>query len=174
MLYCIAVGTLTKAFSAPGQTPTLGSILTYVIDDLGLEKSTASIIYTCATLASSACIPMLGYTIDKLGLRYTGLVNGTLMALSCILFGSYVKTTVFLTMFLYTLRVLGQGGMMLVGTTLISKWWIHKRGLMQGISGVGLSVSMTGIFPILARLSCETLGWRKTFVAIGLGECETK
>ena len=58
--------------------------------------------------------------------------------------------------------------MQLIGTTLISKWWIKRRGLMQGISGIGLSLAMTGIFTTLARYECASIGWRNTFGLIGL------
>ena len=101
-------------------------------------------------------------------MRRAGLLNATLMALACIFFAAVVQGPVVLTMFFYSLRFLGQGGMQLIGTNLISNWWIRRRGLMQGISGVGLSLSMTGLFPVLARLSCEAFGWRLTFVGIGM------
>ena len=164
----VVVGTMTKALSAPGQTTFLGGVIDYIQADLGLSRTTMSVLYTCATLGSSFSLPALGWAMDRFGLRYAGMLNATMMALTCIVFGNLVREFVALTVFFYLLRFLGQGGMQLIGTTLISNWWIAKRGLMQGIAGVGLSLSMTGVFPVVARLACESLGWRATFTCIGL------
>jgi len=163
----VLIGTLTKALSACGQTTFLGGVLDYIEADLGVKRSTTSVLYSSATLLSASTIPGLGWAMDRLGLRWAGMLNATLMGLVCIVLGSIASEPVLLTVFFYLLRFLGQGGMQLIGTNLISNWWIQKRGLMQGISGVGLSLSMTGVFPVLARVSCENIGWRLTFAAIG-------
>mmetsp|Transcript_13003 Transcript_13003/g.24620 ORF Transcript_13003/g.24620 Transcript_13003/m.24620 type:complete len:477 (+) Transcript_13003:104-1534(+) len=164
----VVIGTLTKAFSAPGQTTTLGALIEYIQADLGMGRSTISVLYTCATLLSSATLPMLGWAMDKFGLRVAGLANASAMAFACLLFSRVTKEAASLTIFFYLLRFLGQGGMQLIGTNLISNWWIRRRGLMQGISGVGLAISMTGLFPIVARMGCESIGWRGTFTVIGV------
>ena len=101
-------------------------------------------------------------------LRVAGLANASAMAFACLLFSRVTKEAASLTIFFYLLRFLGQGGMQLIGTNLISNWWIRRRGLMQGISGVGLAISMTGLFPIVARMGCESIGWRGTFTVIGV------
>ncbi|QDZ22426.1 MFS transporter [Chloropicon primus] len=163
----VLIGTLTKALSACGQTTFLGGVLDYIEADLGVKRSTTSVLYSSATLLSASTLPGLGWAMDRLGLRWAGMLNATLMGLVCIVLGSIASEPVLLTVFFYLLRFLGQGGMQLIGTNLISNWWIQKRGLMQGISGVGLSLSMTGVFPVLARVSCENIGWRLTFAAIG-------
>ncbi len=164
----VLVGTLAKALSAPGQTTFLGSVIPYIQDDLGIKRSTVSSLYTCATLLSSVCLPVIGWFMDRFGLRFCGIMNASMMALAVISLGHAVRGGALLTVLFFFLRFFGQGGMQLIGTTLISNWWIGKRGLMQGVSGVGLALSMTGLFPIFARLSCESIGWRNTFTAIGI------
>ena len=163
----VFLGTLAKALSACGQTTFLGGVMDYIEADMKLRRSTTSLLYSCATLASSLTLPLLGFVMDRIGLRKSGCLNALLMALTCVVLGNLAREPAVLTLFFYLLRFFGQGGMMLIGTNLISNWWIGKRGLMQGISGVGLSLSMTGVFPVLARMSCERLGWRATFTAIG-------
>ena len=46
-------------------------------------------------------------------------------------------------------------------------WWINNRGKVQGISGVGLTLVMTGALPPLANAGLRAVGWRVTYYIIG-------
>lgn len=165
--WILMVGTFAKFFSAPGQTPVMGSIMSFIREDLGITKGTVSVLYCIATFLSSVSLPLVGYCLDRFGLRVSGICDAVLLATTCLVLSNFVEGPLTLTGFLYMLRLFGQGTMQLIGTTLISKWWIKHRGKMQGISGMGLSLSQAGIFTILARMGGETIGWLHTYWVIG-------
>ena len=52
--WIVVVGTLSKALSAPGQTPLLGSILDYIIEDLKMDKSSTAVLYSSSSSYRSA------------------------------------------------------------------------------------------------------------------------
>ena len=120
----VFLGTLAKALSACGQTTFLGGVMDYIEADIGLRRSTTSLLYSFATLLSSLTLPLLGFVMDRIGLRKSGCLNAMLMALTCVVLGNLAREPAVLTLFFYLLRFFGQGGMMLIGTNLISNWWI--------------------------------------------------
>ena len=71
----LLVGTIGKAFSAPGQTPVVGSVMDFIIDDLGMPASTVTTLYSSATLASSFTLFIIGWLLDRFGLRITGIAT---------------------------------------------------------------------------------------------------
>ena len=79
-----------------------------------------------------------------------------------------VRNAVSLLVGFFGLRFFGQGLMSLVGSNVINMWWRESRGKVQGISGVGLTLVMTGMLPPLAKLGLNAVGWRWFYIILGV------
>jgi sugar phosphate permease len=62
----------------------------------------------------------------------------------------------------------GQGMGTLATTKLLSNWFIKHRGLAMGLSATGLSLSGM-LMPILAAWLINMVGWKISYLIIGLG-----
>jgi MFS family permease len=64
--------------------------------------------------------------------------------------------------------MLGQGSLGLVSQNVINQWWVRRRGLVMGLSGLLTSLLGVGGFPILINSLIPVYGWRTTFMLLGL------
>ena len=68
---------------------------------------------------------------------------------------------------LLALRFLGFGAMHLVSTTLITQWFVRRRGLVMGLAGQSLAISLF-IYPPLGEFLIAQFSWRGAWVAFGV------
>ena len=66
------------------------------------------------------------------------------------------------------LRMLGQGSLGLGCTNLINQWWVRRRGMVMGISGMAGSLISLGGFPNLVNWLLPIYGWRSTYILLGI------
>ncbi|MCH2667226.1 MAG: hypothetical protein MKZ59_04585, partial [Deinococcales bacterium] len=65
----LLVGALGMFMTAPGQTFGISVFLDSIIADLGITRTTASLLYALATLVASLGLPFVGRAIDSWGPR---------------------------------------------------------------------------------------------------------
>jgi MFS family permease len=65
------------------------------------------------------------------------------------------------------LRFLGFGSLQLVSNYTIAQWFIRRRGQVMGLAGLSLSIGLL-IFPGLSQYLISHVGWRFTFVLLGV------
>jgi sugar phosphate permease len=94
-----------------------------------------------------------------------GVITG-LFGVACIYVGS-VQNALMLGLGFVALRMLGQGGLALVSQNVINQWWVQRRGLVTGISGVATSILLVGLFPNVAHALLRQYGWRTTYPMLG-------
>ena len=164
----LAIGTFTKACSSPGQSPFIGVFISAYITDLKISRTAVSTLYFVATIMSACSLPFAGSMMDRNGLRRSGMFACAGLAATCCGFGMLVRNAVSLLVGFFGLRFFGQGLMSLVGSNVINMWWRESRGKVQGISGVGLTLVMTGMLPPLAKLGLNAVGWRWFYVILGV------
>ena len=162
----LLLGTLTKACSSPGQSPFIGVFISAYIADLALARTWVSSLYFVATMASACALPAAGAEMDRRGLRASAVIASGGLAATCAAFGALVRGPVSLLLGFFCLRFFGQGLMSLVGSNVINMWWRDARGRVQGVSGVGLTLVMTGALPPLAKLGLNAIGWRWFYGAL--------
>jgi sugar phosphate permease len=68
---------------------------------------------------------------------------------------------------LLALRFLGFGAMHLTSTTLITQWFIRKRGFVMGLAGQSLAISLF-IYPPLGEFLIDQFTWRGAWMAFGI------
>lgn len=161
------IGTLGMIMSSPGQTYVVSIFIEPFIADLGTSRSLVSTLYTLGTLVGSFVLPIVGYQIDRHGARLIVTLVIALFGVACVYMG-YVQNAFMLGLGFIALRMLGQGSLGMICTTIINQWWVRRRGMVMGISGMAGSLISLGGFPNLVNWLLPTYGWRSTYIILGI------
>jgi MFS family permease len=161
----LLAATLGMMMTAPGQTFGVSVFLDDIIADLGLSRSTVSLLYTIGTLVGSFSLPFVGRFIDSKGPRVAVVVIAALFALACVAMGFVGGLLTLLAGFIL-IRGLGQGSLGLVSIHVINIWFVRRRGLAIGLSGIGIALT-TGFFPLFGQLLLERFDWRVSYMILG-------
>eukprot|EP00941_MAST-03F_sp_MAST-3F-sp1_P001396 g1396.t1 len=161
------VCTIGKILTAPGQSPCIGVVINSIVEDLDISLTTVTGLYLIATTCSSIVLTFMGRVIDRVGVRIMVTIIACFLGVACFV-ASVAKNVWVLLLAFFMLRFFGQGSLMMVSKTTINYWWVDLRGTMMGIAGALVSLGMTGVFPIILNESINTIGWRSTYVRLGL------
>lgn len=159
-------GTLGLAMTTPGQTVGVSVFLDKIIADLGLSRGQVSLTYTLGTLTASFVLPFVGRFIDRRGPRLAVIIISVLFALACVWMG-FVRGIVTLFFGFLLIRGLGQGSLSLVSLYVVNVWFVRRRGLAVGITGLGFAIA-TAFFPLLIETLITQFGWRTAYMLLGL------
>ncbi|MEX2279941.1 MAG: MFS transporter [Acidimicrobiia bacterium] len=162
----LVAGTIAVGMTIPGQTVGVSVFLDFIIDDLGLGRSTVSAVYTAGTLVGSLSLPYIGRAIDRHGPRRAVLLIGSAFALACVFMG-FVGSVLTLFVGFALIRALGQGALGLVSMHTINLWFVRRRGLAIGLAGVGMALA-TSVMPAVINSLIATFGWRTAYALLGL------
>ena len=158
-------GTLGLAMTTPGQTVGVSVFLDKIIADLGLSRGQVSLMYTLGTLTASFALPFVGRFIDRRGPRLAVATIAALFALACVGMG-FVSNLVTLFFGFLLIRGLGQGSLSLVSLYVVNVWFVRRRGLAVGVTGLGFAVA-TAFFPLLIEALIAQFGWRTAYMLLG-------
>ncbi len=162
----LGVGTLGLTMTGPGQTYGVSIFIEHFIGDLGLSRSRVSMLYMIGTMSASIVLPFVGRQIDRWGSRRLIVIIAILFGLACVYMG-FVRSAAMLGVGFFTLRLLGQGSLSLVSRIVINQWWVRRRGLANGIVGMGYALIGRATFPLLLNALIPMIGWRETYACLG-------
>ncbi|MEM7344106.1 MAG: MFS transporter [Chloroflexota bacterium] len=152
--------------ASPGQTFTVAFFIESFIIDLGLSRTTLTLIYGAATLSASLMLPFMGKLIDRYGPRRMTLLIA--FGLGIVTIGmSQVQGTFTIFLGFFAIRFLGFGSLRLASNNLIAQWFIRKRGRAMGFAGLSLAISLA-VFPRLSETLINLFEWRNAWVVLGL------
>ena len=160
--------TFGMIMTSPGQTYAVSIFIEHFITDLGISRGLVSTFYTVGTLLGSLALPFVGRRIDAHGPRVMVVVIATLFGLAC-LYMSFVTSGGMLLLGFVMIRMFGQGSLGLVSTYVVNQWWMRRRGLILGLSGVLVALLGLGSFPNLINWMIPQVGWRATYGWLGGG-----
>ena len=161
----LAVGSIGGVMTSPGQTYVFSAFINHFIEDLGLSRSLVSTLYTVGTLTASLVLPFVGRQFDRRGARVMITLMSLLLGLACMYMG-FVSNALMLGIGFFLLRQLGQGSLSLVSKNVINLWWVRRRGVIMGISGV-FAALLGGLFPYLVNSLNSHYSWRITYALLG-------
>ncbi len=164
----LAVATLGKVFTSPGQSPCIGVVVEDVRATVGITRTEMTGLYLGATTLSAALLPLTGRAIDRAGPRLMVVLFSGGLAGACFLMSTAQGGGFHLFAALFMLRFFGQGSMMNVSVYQINLWWIKRRGAMMGVAGAVVSSMMLGVIPVVMMALTGALGWRGTYVVLGV------
>ncbi|MEJ2287727.1 MAG: MFS transporter [Deinococcales bacterium] len=162
----LAAGTFGMMMTTPGQTLGVSVFLDKIIADLGVSRSLVSLLYTVGTVTGSFVLPFVGRFIDRRGPRLAVGLIAALFALACGYMG-LVRNLAMLLVGFVLVRGLGQGSLSLVSQHVVNLWFVRKRGLAVGLTGLGMAAA-TAFFPMLIESMIGSYGWREAYVLLGL------
>jgi MFS transporter, OFA family, oxalate/formate antiporter len=164
----MAAGTLGMIMTSPGQTYTESIFIESLITDLSLSRSLVSTLYSLGTLVGGFSLPFWGRQIDHHGTRKMVTIVSVLFGLSLVYMG-FVQNPLMVGLGFVLIRMLGQGSLGLVSQTAVNQWWVRKRGLIMGLSGLLMALIGMGGFPSLVNWLISVLDWRAAYIILGLG-----
>ncbi|HEY9724322.1 MAG TPA: MFS transporter [Oscillatoriaceae cyanobacterium] len=162
----LAAGTLGLMMTLPGRTAALAVFLDPMLHELHLGRSLVSALFLVATLGYTLLLPRAGRLLDRHSPRVCVGVVVVLFAIAC-LFSSSIHSPLTFFLALFALRALGQGALLMISQHTINLWFVARRGLAVGISGAGFAIASI-LFPLGIGHAIGAIGWRDTFVALGM------
>ncbi len=152
--------------SGPGQTYGVSVFVDPIIEELGWSRTSVSGLYTAGSLTAAAAMFLVGRLLDRHGARAT-LPVVTLLFGFALVFISLVSQQWHLYVGFALIRILGQGSLTLIPTTLVALWFARLRGRVMALNSLGSVVSQAA-FPPLITILISAYGWRSAWVALGL------
>jgi MFS family permease len=163
----LVAGVGLSVHSAPILVFTFGVFLKSFSQEFSWSRGQASLAVSLFTLGLAVAAPFLGRLVDRFGARRVILP-------STLLFGVGVLSLYFLSAHLWHfyaiflfMGVVGSGTSPVPYSKVISRWFDRQRGLALGLALVGSSVGVT-VMPSLAQALITSVGWRSTYVCLGL------
>lgn len=162
----VALATLAVFVSGPGQTYTVAVFLDPILEDLGWSRTLVAGLYTAGTLTAAIAVIGVGRLLDRLGGR-------VMLTGAAILFGlaaigmSRVTVPAHLYAGFAAIRILGQGSLTLIPTTLVSLWFVRKRGKANAITSLG-STASESFFPPFVYFMVSRFDWRGAWATLAL------
>lgn len=183
----LIVSTIGVLASAPGQTMGVSTFTDYLLDNIGISRDQISMAYMIGTIASSFILTWAGKIYDKYGARWVSMGTAILMGIVLVLLsqsdriirsiaGSSSPTYIgvamgILMLFFFMLRFSGQGVLTMVSRNMLMKWFVARRGLVNGISSVFISLGFS-MAPLTFDMLIQGTSWRNAWlimaVAIGV------
>ena len=131
------------------------------------NRASISLAFTLANLTTSISSPLVGRLADRFGARRVVLLGTTIFALllmsAPLLSGKLWSFYVFYGL----LGFVGSAPAPIPYVKVISRWFYRHRGLALGLTMVGIGTGAI-LMPAFAQRLIAMLGWRLTYVVIGL------
>lgn len=183
----LVAATIGVLVSAPGQTMGIATFTDYLLENIHINRNQLSFAYMIGTIASSLLLTYAGKMYDKFGARWMGMVISIVLAFVLLMLSQsdriihfFIKEnssagyapfaiTVLLLLF-FALRFSGQGVLTMVSRNMLMKWFIARRGLVNGISSVFVAFGFS-MAPLTFDLFIQETSWRWAWIimAIGIG-----
>jgi MFS family permease len=163
----LSFGILMSLFSSFGQTYYIAMFSAEIRGVFDLSHGDFGEIYAYATLASGTTLIWLGRKIDHIDLRFYSVLVCVGLIAACLMM-SQVSSVVMLGLAIFTLRLFGQGLMSHTAVTSMARYFHKRRGLAIGLASTGHAIG-EAMFPYMAVILIAAIGWRETWIAVGLG-----
>lgn len=161
------VATIGVVATAPGQSFTVSQFIDFFIRDFDMSRTEVTALFSIGTFVGSLCLPFVGKLVDRYGNRRMAVVVGGLFATVLVMF-SFVGGPFTLLLGFFGIRMLGQGSMGLVNSTVIVEWFKRLRGRVMSITLVSFAVFQSFYVPWLQR-QLEVTDWRTVWIFLGVG-----
>jgi len=184
ILFAATIGLLA---SAPGQTMGVSTFTDYLLDNIHINRNQLSTAYMIGTIGSSLLLTYAGKMYDRYGARWVGMIISVILAIVLLLLSQtdriiklFIKdsgTPIYigfavavLVILFFALRFSGQGVLTMVSRNMLMKWFVAKRGLVNGISSVFVAIGFS-LAPLTFDMLIQGTSWRSAWLimAVGIG-----
>ncbi len=160
----------TSFFISIAQVPMYGPVFSVFVkpieDELGWSRTTITVAFTVGSLGGALLASVVGPIVDRYGARGVMSVTGLLVTAGLLSIAAMTEPWHFWVAYgvARTVSVAGVG----LGTSVaIANWFIRKRGRAIAMRAAGQRTGQA-IVPLLILPVLLTLGWRESFVVLGV------
>lgn len=181
----LVASTIGVLASAPGQTMGVSTFTDYLIEHIHISRTQISSAYMIGTIGSSFLLTWAGKQYDKFGARWVAISAALLLAFVLLLLSQadhlvrlfvqdldsvvYTGFAMAVMVFLFfLLRFSGQGVLTMVSRNMLMKWFIAKRGFVNGIASVLITLGFS-IAPLTFDWLIQGTTWRYAWIIMALG-----
>lgn len=133
--------------------------------EFGWQRGELSFALTMTNIAVVICSPLLGFIIDRTGVRRILIPSILLMGLA-VLSMTLLSGNIWHFYAMYLLiPILGAGTLPQSYSRVIIGWFTRRRGLALGIALSGFGVG-AALVPSFAQIMIENFGWRTAYIAL--------
>lgn len=144
-----------------------GVFIKPLTQELHASRANISFLFTLAGLVQSISSPLTGRLADRFGARRVILVSTIIFAL-LLVFSHLLSPNLWIFYaFFGVLGFVGSGPAPIPYVKVISRWFDRHRGLALGLAMFGIGAGAI-LMPALAQRLIAMLGWRSTYLVIGL------
>ena len=161
----LAVASLAMFISGPGQTFSFSVFVEPIREALGLSQTEIAVLYTAGSLTASFALVLVGLLLDRAGARVMLTATAILFGLGALWMSKVSNQTELFIGFAF-MRLLGQGSLGLIASTMVATWFIRLRGRVMAINSLGSAISQSAFPPAIALL-IAIFGWRDAWAALG-------
>lgn len=137
-----------------------------VVDEFGWERGSTALMFSITILIYGLVAPVAGGLVDRFGPRLVVPVGAIIMGSGFVLCSLATSQWHFYLFY----GVIAAVGLSIAGwtplTTMISNWFVKRRGLVFGILGAAFGVSLPTAY--IAQFLISNFGWQSAYVIIGL------
>ena len=166
------VSTVGLVSAAPAMGFTISLFYDHFINDFGLSRTAVSTLLGIATFLGALSLTWVGKQVDEHGSHRIGAMVSLVYALVLMALSVFITGPITLFFAFFALRAMGQGGMVLVSNTAITKWWETRRGWLMSLTVVVLALSETYYLRFLQAL-IDNYGWRNAWLVLGIAVAVT-
>jgi sugar phosphate permease len=145
---------------------TLAVFMFPMSEDLGWSRTLLAGSASAGGIAAMFAAPVSGYLVDRYGPRAVLLGAAVLLGFTTMAIGWWITPISFYILFGIG-RVIFAAPVQIGTGTVVSQWFIRRRGRANGILGSTHSVGM-GLMPFFAQILINTVGWREAWFWLGI------
>ena len=155
-------------FISTGVRHAVGPFLKPIVEDLGLDRASFSIVIALSLFLYGAFMPLAGLALDRFSVRAVTSVGTVLLVLSLVLTAMVRNFWEFAAVYgvLVPLGLAGTGPVIASGV--VARWFSKRRGTALSVLGSSSMTGMSLLVPAVTWLILTT-GWRQTYMWIAAG-----
>lgn len=163
VLICFLIGLVVYG----GSRYSFGVFMKPMAESMGWSRTEVSLAVTIHLLSYAFLSPIVGRLYDSIGMRKVMIVGSALLSIA--LCSMIFVESLWLFYFLYgVVAAFGANAVGRIGqATIVANWFVKRRGLLMGITGVSIGLGTAIMAPVTRQL-LDAFGWRNAFVAIGI------
>jgi len=160
----LAVGVIGTFIFSPGQTYVVSVFVDPIQQETGWSRTLIAGLYTLGSLTAATAMFLIGRLMDRYGARVMLTAVGVLFGLAALWMSQAGHPVQFYVGFAL-LRILGQGSLTLLPSTMVALWFTRLRGRALSITALG-SVLGQATFPPLIHLAIDRTDWRMAWIML--------
>jgi MFS transporter, OFA family, oxalate/formate antiporter len=162
----VVAGTFAVTFIGFGNAYSFGAFLPSLQHDFAASRGSVSLVFAIAGFLYFGLGVISGPLADRWGARRFAIIGMVLIAIG-LAFASVARSLIEVYA-AYILGVgLGIGCAYVPAVAAVQRWFVRRRGFASGLAVSGIGVG-TLVAPPVAAILIEFLGWRGTYLALGV------